>query len=81
VSAGHSIAVEDYSAGPHGAPIRYVALDDWGHRWPSPGGALSARSDNFNAADLITEFFSGLSWYGKDATMFSAVTGERRAHA
>ena len=60
VSAGHSIEIEDYQPGPGGSPVRYVTIGGWGHRWPSWGGALSPDDADFNAADLVTEFFSGL---------------------
>jgi polyhydroxybutyrate depolymerase len=67
-SAGRPIEIEDYSARSQGAPVRCVTVGNWGHRWPRWGQALSASSDTFNAADLITEFFSGLYVSGGAAT-------------
>lgn len=81
VSADYPIDVEDYSAGPGGAPVRYVTLGEWGHRWPSWSGTLSADSIGFNVADLVTEFFSELSSSSRNVPTFAAAAGERNAHA
>jgi polyhydroxybutyrate depolymerase len=81
VSSGRQIDIEDYANQPGGAPVRFVSISNWGHRWPlwSPGPPQS--SDNFNAADLIMEFFSGLNLSGTSTPMFPAVAGERNANA
>ena len=70
VSAGRPIRIEDYSAETaDGAPVRCVVIGNWGHRWPRWGGASSDGPDNFNAADLIAEFFFGLHGSSRNATM------------
>lgn len=76
---GCPIDIEDYPAGPGGAPVRYVTLREQGHRWQDWGGATSATS--FNAADLVTEFFLGLHSSATEATTISKAAGERSAHA
>jgi polyhydroxybutyrate depolymerase len=81
VSADHPVEVEDYASAPNGAPVRCVTVGNWGHRWPRWGGALSASSDIFNAADLVMEFFSGLDSSDRNAQTFSAAAGERNASA
>jgi polyhydroxybutyrate depolymerase len=80
VSAGRPIDVEDYPAAPDGAPVRYVTVGNWGHRWPCWGNALSASADDFNAANLVMEFFSGLGLSDKNVPTFStAAEGDARA--
>jgi len=74
VSAGRPIDIEDYPARPDGAPVRCVTVGNWGHRWPRWGRALSKSSDAFNAADVVAEFFSGLSLSGKSVPAFSNAT-------
>jgi polyhydroxybutyrate depolymerase len=59
-SAGHSVDVEDYSAGPGGAPVKYLVINDCGHGWPRRRLTVSGSSDTFNPVDLVIEFFSGL---------------------
>jgi polyhydroxybutyrate depolymerase len=78
VSAGHPIDVQDYISGPDGAPVRSVTIANWGHRWPCWGAPSSPSIDNFNAADLVMEFFAGLSLSGKSAPVLSSA-GERDA--
>jgi polyhydroxybutyrate depolymerase len=80
-SAGHLIDVEDYSAGLDQAPVRYITISDWGHRWPAWGVASSSGSDKFNAADLVTEFFSRLDSSAREAGKYSTAAGARSAHA
>ena len=80
VSGDHPIDVEDYFAGPGGAPVRYITVGNWGHRWPCWGEASSTNSDSFNAADLVMEFFSNLSLSSRNAPAFAAAAGERNAH-
>jgi polyhydroxybutyrate depolymerase len=70
VSVGRPVDIEDYSAGPDGAPVRCVTVGNWGHRWPRWGRRYSAGSDAFNAADLIMEFFSELSLSGRETAAF-----------
>ena len=77
-SAGHPIDIEDYAAASDGAPVRYVTVGNWGHRWPCWGNALSVSADDFNAADLVMDFFSGLRLSDRTARAFSAAP-ERRA--
>lgn len=79
MSAGRPIDIEDYPAGPNGAPVRYVIVGEWGHRWPRWGDDSSAESDRFNAADLVMEFFSGLGLSDRDRQTVAA--GEGSAHA
>ena len=80
VSAGHPIDIEDYPAAPDGAPVRYVTVGNWGHRWPCWGNALSTSADDFNAANLVMEFFSGLSLSDRNARpLSSAVEGRASA--
>ncbi len=79
VSGGYPVDVADYPAGPGGAPVRYVTLGEWGHRWPNFGGRLSATATDFNVADVVTEFLSGLYLSAEQTTPKTA--GERRAHA
>lgn len=70
ISADRPIRIEDYSAETaDGAPVRCVVIGNWGHRWPRWGGASSDGPDNFNAADLIAEFFFGLHGSSRNATM------------
>lgn len=80
-SAGHPIEIEDYPAAQGGAPVRYVTVGAWGHRWPAWGGTFSASGDNFNAADLVTEFFVGKHASDKNAQTFPMTATERSAHA
>ena len=80
VNAGHEIEIEDYAAGPDGAPVRFVSIGDWGHRWPSLAGELSG-PDNFNAADLFMDFFSGLNQAGTSKPIFPSAAEERDASA
>jgi polyhydroxybutyrate depolymerase len=80
-SAGHSVDIEDYLAGAGGAAVRYVTLGGWGHRWPSWGGALAPGESDFNAADLVTEFFAGLTSSTREPKTTAAAAGERSAHA
>ena len=72
VSAGRPIDIEDYPAAPDGAPTRYVTVGNWGHRWPCWGDNVSMTSDDFNAANLLIEFFSGLTLPDKKPAAFSA---------
>ncbi len=51
-SAGRAVDISDYAADARGAPVRFVVVEDWGHRWP--------RWPGFNVAELIVEFFSRL---------------------
>jgi polyhydroxybutyrate depolymerase len=74
VSADRPIDIEDYRARPDGAPVRCVTVGNWGHRWPRWGRTLSKSSDAFNAADVVVEFFSGLSRSGKSVAAFSNAT-------
>jgi polyhydroxybutyrate depolymerase len=78
VSAGHPIDIEDYAAASDGAPVRYVTVGNWGHRWPCWGNALSVSANDFNAANLVMDFFSGLRLSDRTASAFSAPP-ERRA--
>jgi polyhydroxybutyrate depolymerase len=80
-SAGRLVEVEDYSEGPGRAPVRYVTVSDWGHRWPAWSVASSESSDKFNAADVVTEFFSGLGSSNTEARKYSTAAGARSAHA
>jgi polyhydroxybutyrate depolymerase len=81
LNATRPIDVEDYAAGPDGAPVRFVTLGEWGHSWPSWGDSPSASATDFNTADLVTEFFSALSLSSRNAQTFAAAAGERNAHA
>lgn len=54
--AGSPVEVRDYAAAPGGAPVRFVSIAGWGHRWPrwtSDNG-----SGGFDIADVILEFFA-----------------------
>jgi polyhydroxybutyrate depolymerase len=75
VSAGRQIDIEDYAAGPRGAPVRFVSIGDWGHRWPMWKRAPDGSPDAFNAADLVMEFFSQLFLSDKKAPVFAAGGG------
>jgi polyhydroxybutyrate depolymerase len=81
VSAGRQIEIEDYAARPGGAPVRFVSIGNWGHRWPLWNPAPPGSEDNFNAADLIIEFFSELHLSGTSAPIFPAAAGEHNANA
>lgn len=81
LSGGYPVEVADYPAAPGGAPVRNVTLGEWGHRWPSFGGRLSASATDFNLADVVTEFLSGLYSSAKETTPIAKTAGERRAHA
>lgn len=75
VSAGRPIAIEDYLSGPDGAPVRCITVTNWGHRWPRWGTPSDPSVNNFNAADLVMEFFAGLSLSGKSAPVLSSAAG------
>lgn len=77
VSAGHPIDIEDYPAGSDGAPVRYVTVGNWGHRWPCWGNALSVSADDFNATNLVMEFISGLRPSERTASGLSAASEQR----
>ena len=81
INAGRPIEVEDHPAAPGGAPVRYVTVGRWGHRWPRWGNALSANEDEgFNAGNLVMEFFSALAVPDKQTrTLAAAAQGKARA--
>jgi polyhydroxybutyrate depolymerase len=80
VSAGRPIDIEDYPSGPDGAPVRCITVAHWGHRWPRWGRSSCPSVHNFSAADLVMEFFAGLSLSGKSAPVLSSAA-ERSANS
>jgi len=80
LSSGREIEVEDYAPRPGGAPVRFVSIGDWGHRWPIWKRALAGNPDAFDASDLIMEFFSSLS-SGTNTGIFPVAEGGHHASA
>lgn len=61
-----AVEIRDYPALPMGAPVCFVGIDGWGHRWPRWAGDADG-TGGFDIADVIFEFFGDLSAAGPAA--------------
>jgi polyhydroxybutyrate depolymerase len=51
------VEVRDYAPAPTGAPVRFVSIAGWGHKWPRWDGGAE-RNGAFDISDVIFDFFT-----------------------
>jgi poly(3-hydroxybutyrate) depolymerase len=55
------IEMLDFPPRPGGAPVRYIEIQNWGHRWPRWEAEPDNGVEAFDIAELIFDFFEKLS--------------------
>jgi polyhydroxybutyrate depolymerase len=55
------IEMFDFPAQPGGAPVRYMEIENWGHRWPRWEAKPEEGIEAFDVAEVIHDFFATLS--------------------